>query len=49
MYIVCKKVHRQWRVLVYIVMCNSTQRVESSYVHFDVQHYTESGQFLFTL
>jgi hypothetical protein len=33
----------------YIVMCNSTQRVEGSYVHCYVQQYTDSGGFLCTL
>jgi hypothetical protein len=49
MYIVCKTVHRQWRVLMYIVMYNNTQIVECSYVHCNVQQYTHSGGFLFTL
>jgi hypothetical protein len=47
--IVMCNIHRQWRALMYIVMCNSTQRVEGSYVHCSVQQYTESGRFLCTL
>jgi hypothetical protein len=33
----------------YIVMCNSTQRVEGFYVHCDVQYYIDSEGFLCTL
>jgi hypothetical protein len=30
----------------FIVISNSTQTVEGSYVHSNMQHYTESGGFL---
>jgi hypothetical protein len=33
----------------YIVMCNSTQRVEGSYVHCIVQQYTDRRGFLCTV
>jgi hypothetical protein len=33
----------------YIVMRNSTQSVEGSYLHCNVHQYTDSGVFLFTL
>jgi hypothetical protein len=32
-----------------ILMCNSTQTVEGSYVHCKVQHYIDSGRFLCAL
>jgi hypothetical protein len=38
----CTTVHRKWRVVMYILTYNSTQRVDGSYVHCNVQQYTDS-------
>jgi hypothetical protein len=33
----------------YIVTCNNKQTVEGSYIDCNIQHYTDSGAFLYTL
>jgi hypothetical protein len=49
MYIVMCNSTQTVEGFMYIVMCNSTQTVEGSYVHCNVQQYTECGGFLCTL
>jgi hypothetical protein len=49
MCIIMYNITQTLEVFMYIVMYRSTQRVEVSYVHCNVQQYTESGGFLFAL
>jgi hypothetical protein len=43
----CATIHRHWRVLTFIVICNSKQTVEV-FVRSNLQQYTECGGFFFS-